>query len=312
MYPYNHKKGQRIQTNADGYAVDRAFGAHIHIPAELAVAADEDGVLIANLDAKAQTITEGITSPAYPRALTVDANVSGVVGNVKITGTNFAGEEITETIALNETTLKDGDLAFKTVTKIELPAQIHTPEKQVETATAVGTVTQAGNAAVTVTSKLFTEAVTVDVPVEGNDDAAAIALAIRTALAADPDISEHFDVSGETAAVILTAKEPAANDTTLNIAIANGTGEGASDGVTTAASSADTTAGVPYDIVYIGWNDKLGLPYKLAHNTVLMTFLDGTKESAAPTVALTTDLEGNTIDLSSALNTKDIDIYLIV
>lgn len=313
MYPYNHKKGQRIQTNADGYAVDRAFPAHIHIPAELAAATDEDGVLIANLAAEAQAITEGITSPAYPRALSVDANVAGVVGNVKITGTNFAGEEITETIALNETTLKDGNLAFKTVTKIELPAQIHTPVKQVETATAVGTVTQAGNAAVTVTSKLFAEAVAVDVPVEAADDAAAIALAICTALAADPDISEHFDVSGAAAAVILTAKVPAANDDTLNIAIADGTGDGASEGVTTAASSADTTPGVPYDIVYIGWNDKLGLPYQLTHNTVLAAYLDNTIEANAPTVATDVDdLEKNTVDLHSALDGTAVDIYLIV
>lgn len=313
LTPYKHNYGQTVTTDAEGVSVLREQLAHIHIPAALAVATDEDGVLIANLDAEAQTITEGITSPAYPRALSVNANVAGVVGNVKITGTNFAGEEITETIALNETTLKDGNFAFKTVTKIELPAQIHTPVQQVETATAAGTVTQAGNAAVTVTSKLFAEAVAVDVPVEAADDAAAIALAIRTALAADTDISEHFDVSGAAAAVILTAKVPAANDDTLNIAIANGVGEGASEGVTPAATSANTTAGVPYDIVYIGWNDKLGLPYLLPHNTVLAAYLNNVKETNAPTVATDIDeLEKNTIDLHSALAGTAVDIYLIV
>lgn len=313
MYPYNHKKGQRIQTNADGVAVDRAFLAHINIPAADAVATDDDGVAALNLGAEAQAITEGIVNPAYPRALSVVGNVSGVVGDVKITGINFADEVIDETLALNQTTPKNGAKAFKKITKIELPAQVHTPVAQVETATAAGTVTTAGNAAVTVTSKLFAEAVAVAVPVEVDDDAAAIALAIRTALAANETITEHFDVSGDDAAVVLTARVPDANDSTLNIAIADGTGDGASVGVTAAASSADTTPGIPYDIVKVGWIDILGLPFKLAHNTVLATYLDNTLEATAATVTTDVDeIEKNTIDLNSALNGKVVDIYLLV
>ena len=114
---------------------------------------------------------------------------------------------ITEEITANGTDAKDGNLAFKTVTKIDLPIQDHVPRApQVETATAAGTVTTAGNAAVTVKSALFAEDEVVDVPVELNDDAAAIALAIRTALAENEIIAEHFDVSGEDAAVVLTAR----------------------------------------------------------------------------------------------------------
>lgn len=116
--------------------------------------------------------------------------------------------------------------------------------KQVETATAAGTVSTAGNASVTVTSALFDAPEVVAVPVELSDDASAIALAIRTALGANENVAAHYTVGGSGASVVLTAKVEAANDATLNIAIADGTGEGASVGVTTAATSANTTAGV--------------------------------------------------------------------
>ncbi len=315
MNPYNQRRGQKLQTDASGVAVDRAFVAHIHIPATQAVAADDAGILAINLAESAQTYpgSAGITSPEYPRALSVKGNVDGIIGNVKITGKNFNGEAIDETIALNGTTTRHGAKAFKEITQMEFPVQVHEPVLQVETATAVGTVTTAGNAAVTVTSALFDDPITVPVPVEVDDDANAIALAIRTALAANESIAANFDVSGEDAAVVLTAKVPAANDTTLNIAIADGTGEGASQGVTTAATSTNTTAGVPYDIVYIGWNDVLGLPFKLAHNTVLSAYLDNVLESNAPTVKVSsTAIESNTIDLNSTLNGKVVDIYLLV
>ena len=63
----------------------------------------------------------------------------------------------------------------------------------------------------------------------------------------------------------------------------------------------------------IGFGEKIGLPYKLSHNTVLATYLDNVKEGTAPTVATSiTNLESNTIDLNSALNSKIVDAYLIV
>ena len=310
---YDPRKG-RLKSDAR-ITIDRFFGAHIQIPATAAVAADGDGVLLANLAVAAQVITAGITNPAVPRALSVDGNVAGVVGNVKITGTNYAGAVIDETIALNETTAVSGTKAFKTITKIELPAQVHTPVAQVETATAAGTVTTTGFGVATVTAAALGDASPLDVAfdVVVGDDASAIALAIRTALAADALIAEHFTVSGATDKVILTAKVPAANDASLNIAIDDGAGEGASAGVSTVAASANTTAGVPYDIVSIGWVDVLGLPYLLAHNTVQAAYLDNVKEANAPTVTISaTAIESNTITLNSALAGKVVDIYLIV
>mgnify|MGYP001298806143 CR=1 FL=1 len=67
------------------------------------------------------------------------------------------------------------------------------------------------------------------------------------------------------------------------------------------------------DTVSVGWGDKLGLPYKLAHNTVLVAFLGNTKEGTAPTVAVSSSaVESNTVDLNSALNGSLVDVYLLV
>ena len=113
--------------------------------------------------------------------------------------------------------------------------------RQVETATVVGTITAAGNASVVVTAAGMTGSPkTILVPVEEGDDAAAIAGKIRAALAADAAITALFAVSGDTDKIILTRLIRAANDATLNIAIADGT----CTGITEAANSANTTGGV--------------------------------------------------------------------
>jgi len=63
----------------------------------------------------------------------------------------------------------------------------------------------------------------------------------------------------------------------------------------------------------IGFGEKLGIPFKLAHNTVINTYLNNVKEATAPTVTTSsTTLENNTIDLNSALNSTIVDAYLAV
>lgn len=55
--------------------------------------------------------------------------------------------------------------------------------------------------------------------------------------------------------------------------------------------------------VSIGVGDKLGLPAKFSRNPVLRTFLGGTLEGTAATVAVSSSAyESNTIDLNSALD----------
>lgn len=136
---------------------------------------------------------------------------------------------------------------------------------QVETATVAGTIgaAGAGNVTVVVTSaRLPGGSRTLSVAVANNDTAAQVADKIRTALAADALIAEHFDVSGAGTAVVLTNKVAYPNDSTMNISTANGT----STGLTNSPTSANTTAGVNrlediYNAVSEKWN--AGFPITL-------------------------------------------------
>jgi hypothetical protein len=124
-----------------------------------------------------------------------------------------------------------------------------TPVAQVETATAAGTITLAGTVAVTITSaRLTTSPIIINVAVALNDTAAQWAAKVRTALAADSRITSIFEVGGSSTAIALTSSEfpVPPNDSTLNIALANGT----ATGVTPAASSANSVTGVPGVIVH--------------------------------------------------------------
>lgn len=112
---------------------------------------------------------------------------------------------------------------------------------QVETATAAGTVSGAGNAKATVTSANLTGSpIVVTFAVAMSDTAAAWAAKCRAALRANAVINKRFIVSGSSTSIILTDRIKAANDATLNIALDNDT----STGITPAATSADSTAGV--------------------------------------------------------------------
>lgn len=196
MYPFNHKMGAKIQTDAKGISVDRGFLAHLQILAAAAVAASNTAVHAAMIlaDGVESWMAIGITSPDVPRAIRIKGNAAGIVGDVTIEGTNYLDEVITEVIAANGANAVDGNKAFKTVTRIGIPAR------------------NAGG-----------------------------------------------------------------------------------------------------DTISIGFNDKLGLPYKLAHNTVIATYVDNALEGTAATVTTSlTAIESNTIDPNTALSGKVVDVYLIV
>ena len=196
MYPYNHKMGQKIQTDADEVALDRSFLTHFQVSPADAVAGSNIAVLAATaLTAATQSVIANITNPAVPRNIKIIGNAAGILGDVVIKGTNYNGDAISETIALNGNTAVEGTKAFRTVTEIDLPVETH-----------AGT-----------------------------------------------------------------------------------------------------------DTVSVGFGEILGLPYKLAHNTVLVTYLNNVKEATAPTVTVDAAvLENNTLKLNSALNGSVVDTYLIV
>lgn len=113
--------------------------------------------------------------------------------------------------------------------------------RQVETATVVGTVTGSGNATVIITAAgMAGSPKTISVPLLLGDTASIVAGRIRTALAADSAVNAFFIVGGTGVSIVLTSRLTAANDATVNIDIDNGT----CTGLTTAHTSANSTAGV--------------------------------------------------------------------
>lgn len=132
-----------------------------------------------------------------------------------------------------------GDITIEILWDPTVPTGTH----QVETATGAGTVTVAGNAAITVTAAgLSGSPVTYNVPVPTGAPSVwvpAVVTYLKTNAAAEA-LRSLFDISGTGDKIVLTSATPQANDTTLNIGIATGT----ATGITAAASSANTTAGV--------------------------------------------------------------------
>jgi phage tail sheath protein FI len=112
---------------------------------------------------------------------------------------------------------------------------------QVVTATVAGTITTAGDATVTFTAAGMPHSPkTISVPVAAGDTAEVVAGKMRAALSSDSDVGGFFRIGGSGAAIIATARTPAANDATMNIDIAPGT----SAGLTAAPTSTITTPGV--------------------------------------------------------------------
>jgi hypothetical protein len=263
----------------------------------------------ANLVAAAQDITTAITDPDVPRTVTVKGNVSGITGDVVITGLNILNVEIEDTIALNGTAEVEGIKAFKTVTNIHLPARSHVPVAQVETATVAGTVTVAGDATVIVTAAGMTGTPkTISVAVLENDTASDVAGKIRTALGLDAAVTALFAVSGATDKVILTRLTAAANDATLNISIDNGT----CTGLTTAGTSANTTAGVVTDSVSVGIANKFGTPHIIAQSTLLQESVFDGSDDAGSLAVDADEVEKNLYSIAGTPNgAKVLDLYYL-
>jgi hypothetical protein len=129
-----------------------------------------------------------------------------------------------------------GDIELEVLWNAALPSGV----AQVETATGVGTVTAPGSALVTITAAgMPGSPLVLNVPVT-NGVPSHWMQEVRNFVSTSPQVAARFNVGGAGAMLVLTALDHAANDATLNIAIATGT----ATGITAAASSADTTAGV--------------------------------------------------------------------
>jgi hypothetical protein len=239
----------------------------------------------------------GLRASATPTGTNIANDVQIGVGNtvLPLTGANVAyslrgffagtGDDLVIDLHENDTT---GSTAF--VAGVQ----------QVETATAAGTITGAGNAAVVITATgMAGSPLTLNVPVALNDTAAQWAAKVRTALAANATIAAGFTISGASASIILTRRPLltltegsvsvpicVANDTNLNISLDNGT----CTGITPATTSSNTTAGVATEGTFIADGDGndfegvalpqignfQGILYNCSNGAVVVTGSDNT------------------------------------
>lgn len=177
------------------------------------------------------TLTTVYTDPVD---LSVKARKGGVLSGAFILKT-FDLAPATPTAFVNSArSLLEGKAQPGAAIRISMPTQA-----QVTTATVVGTIASDGNAIVTFTSALTGPRVLLVDVLTGNN-ASVIATKVRSALLADPLVNEHFVITLATADVVGTARVGAYNDSTLNIAIENGT----CTGIVPAPTSAATTQGL--------------------------------------------------------------------
>lgn len=111
--------GELIQTSAPGVTCSWCQIAQY----ELSPIAISNTAILASttLTAQAQMITTGITNPDVVRNVVAKGAIATSTGNVVITGTDYGGNSITETIVLSGTTVVASLKAFATVTQIGLP-----------------------------------------------------------------------------------------------------------------------------------------------------------------------------------------------
>ena len=176
----------------------------------------------------------GLQATAEPTSEGTSGSVTIGQGQT-VAALSYVTDGIVLGIELDSTYEVEIDLATLTATPTG------TGVNQVETATAAGTITAAGNATAIVTGDDITGSpLTISVAVANTDTAATWAGKVRTALSATAAITAQYTVGGATTAIALTRIDKRYNDATLNISLANGT----CTGITTAATSTSTTAGV--------------------------------------------------------------------
>jgi phage tail sheath gpL-like len=157
--------------------------------------------------------------------------------NCSVVATFSKGVDGHLSLDMNGALSQSGLIAYRSA---DLSRNADNVTNQVETAT-IGGGPIVAEAQIIVTANGMTNSPkTVKFAVADGDTASQIATKARAALTADADVIAFFTVSGATTAVILTARTEAANDGTMNMASDNDT----CGGLTPAASSANTTAGV--------------------------------------------------------------------
>ena len=306
---FNPKIGT-IKTDAKT-TIDRGFLAHYEVPAAAAVAESDTSVMaLTALGAEASSVLTGFAAIAAPRNVKIDGSAANMTGNVKVYGTNMAGDAIDETIALSGVTAVAGNLAFASVTKADLPARINTPAKQKATVAVTQAAQAAGSTVFTFLSVQTGDAFDITVAFLSTDDSTTkAATKLAAGLNANATFAAKWLAASATANVTIESKAFAAQDADINLTVKTA---GDSD-ITVGAITVDTVSGVAEDKVSIGVGKKFGIPYMLpADELVIVKLCDNVADSGTVT-ADADELEKNVIALTGTPDgLKPIDLYIIV
>ena len=304
--PFNPKIG-RIKTDAGNFAVDRSFLAHYST--KPAAASTTDVLPFTKLGAAVQNDVLVGAVPDVPRNVQVDANNAGVKKDIKIYGTNFAGEAIDETIQTNETTAVAGTKAFASITKVDLPTQHTSPAKHKSTV-AVTTSTTAGTSVLTFTSAATGDPYDITCTFDAAQAASTSTAATRIAavLNADTKFKAAYTATAATADILIERKINENSDTTVNLVVKdNGDGD-----LALGTINLTTTVG-KCDEVSIGWGSSIGIPYKLAADELVIANLLNNADDTGTVTNDATDLEKNVFAVAGTLDgTAPLDLYIIV
>lgn len=308
--PFNPKIG-RIATDANNFAVDRAFLAHYHVDgADLAAASTINILPFTKLGAAVQlaVIPAGANADT-PRNVQVDANNSGVKKDIKVYGLNIAGEAIDETITTNETTTATGAKAFASITKIDLPIQ-HNAGAKHQSTVAVSASTTAGTSVLEFTSAATGDPydITCVFTADQSDTTTHAATRIAAVLNADEKFTAAYTATPSTADIVIERKINENSDSTVNLTVKdNGDGD-----LVLGTIDVATQAGV-CDAVSVGWGTKVGIPYTLyADEQVIVKLFNKSADNGTVTPDAT-DIEKNVIALTGTPNgASDVDLYILV
>lgn len=312
----------RIKTTA-GPPIDRAFLAHFQVPAEKATAADTDGiheaVACTTPAISAEATVKAASSANDKLTITAPSSLGAAPNKLKVllvqaTDDNLAvtGDDDTATITI---ALANSTASNNTATLIQAAIRALEEVAGIDVSEFICTAAGNWNSAATDTGEtgpvqfsggqtaapdVITEEDITQPSVPRNitataggtaNDIGAVAVTVEGYNAAGEFITETLPAFAANTAATKEGSKAFAKVTKIIIPAHDGTGA--------------TTA--------IGYGEKLGLPYKLSHNTVLAAYLNNVKETSAPTVTTSaTALESNTIDLANDLNGTVVDVYLIV
>lgn len=306
--PFNPKIGT-IRTDAGNFATDRAFLAR-YLVEDVAAASTVNILPFTKLAVGAQASVlpaDGI--PDCPRNVQIDGNNSGQNNVVKVYGTDFGGNAISEEITLNATTAKAGLLAFASVTKIDLPAWDNAGAKHKSTV-AVSAATVAGTAVLTFVSAATGEAYDISAVLAAGDvvSTTTAAARLKAVLNADEKFSAAYLADSSTANLTIERKINENSDSAINLTVK----DAGDTGLVLGAINKTTTTGV-CDEVSVGWGASLGIPYKLsADEKVIVKLFDNSADSGIVT-ADAADLSKNVIALNGTPNgAKDVELIIVV